>query len=184
MDPPLPPLLPIDDNNYESGNVVVASSNSTCRLNTIMVSETDVFFYSSPLVASSLKCIFLRDSSPIHPGKITVASRSSLSNDLQAGAIKYNLQEEKEVTASGVWVHGTVFFWEITHKTRTNTLKHTQQSTMKATLTTTAMTTAMAQRQHNGNGNGDNVMAMLFMDTATRKNTTAAMQQSTTDGES
>jgi len=99
MDIPLPPLPPIDNNNYVSVNVVVASSNSSCRLNAIMVSETDEFFYSLPLDASKLNCIFLRDSSPDYSGKITVASGSSVSEDAQVGVIKYNLLEENEVTA-------------------------------------------------------------------------------------
>ena len=31
---------------------------------------------------------------------------------------------------------------------------------MKATMTTTTMTTTMARRRYDGNGNGDNMMAM------------------------
>ena len=88
-----------------------------------MVSETDEFFYSLPLDASKLNCIFLRDSSPNQSGKITVASGSSLSEDLQARALKFDLGEENKVTASEVSVHGTVFFLEIAYKTRT---KHTK----------------------------------------------------------
>jgi len=101
MDPPLPPLSPINDNTLGSVNVAVALSNSSCRLNTIMVSATDVFFYSSPLDAILLKYIILRDSSPNHSRKSTVASGINLSEDVQAGAIKWRQHDGDALDGDG-----------------------------------------------------------------------------------
>ena len=92
------------------------------------MSKTDAFFYSSPLDAILLKCIFLRDSNPNDSGKNTVASGSSLYEDVQAGAFKFDLEEANEVTAWGVLVdRNSIFFG----KSRT---KHTQTRTKHTTI--------------------------------------------------
>jgi hypothetical protein len=104
MDPPLPRLPPIIDNNHVSDKVAVASSDSAYRPSTSRISAADAIFGSSPHEACVLFEALLSNGSPDEHGKIWVASGRNISECDQTGALNDNVGDENEVSAYGVLV--------------------------------------------------------------------------------
>jgi hypothetical protein len=103
MDPPLPPLPPINDNTVGSVNVAVELSDLDDSASAIAASVADDFFRSAFSESGGLQDRFLGEGSPDDNGKNTDESPTSTSAaPYQVGVLQDEVVAENEVLASGV----------------------------------------------------------------------------------
>ena len=102
MDPPLPPLPPINDNTVGSVNAAVESFDLDDSASAIAASVTDDFFRSAFSESGGSQDRFLGEGSSDDNGKITDESPTSTSAPYQVGVLLDEVAAENEVLASGV----------------------------------------------------------------------------------
>ena len=102
MDPPLPPLPPINNNTVGSVNVAVELFDLVDSPSAIAVSVADVFFCSAFSESSGLQDGFLSEGSPDDNGKNTGESWKNISASYQFGVLLDDIAEENKVLALGV----------------------------------------------------------------------------------
>jgi hypothetical protein len=103
MDPPLPPLPPINDNTVGSVNVAVELSDLDNSPSVIAASVTDDFFHSAFSESGGSQDRFLGEGSPDDNGTNTDESPASTSAAYHVGVLLDDvLAAENEVLASGV----------------------------------------------------------------------------------
>ena len=117
MDPPLPPLPPINDNTVGSVNVAVELSDLDDSASAIAASVADDFFRSAFSESGGLQDRFLGEGSPDDNGKNTGESPASTSAPYQVGMLLDDVAAENEVLALG---RRSSLFLKITITTKQN----------------------------------------------------------------
>ena len=102
MDPPLPPLPPINNNTVGSVNVAVESFDLDNSARAIAASVADDFFRSAFIESGGSQDRFLGEGSPDDNGTNTDESPASTSAPYQVGVLLDGVAAENKVLASGV----------------------------------------------------------------------------------
>ena len=102
MDPPLPPLPPINNNTVGSINVAVELFDFVDSSSAIAVSVADDFFCSAFSESGGLQDGFLGEGSPDDNGKNTGESWANITGSYQVGVLLDDVAAENEVLVSGV----------------------------------------------------------------------------------
>ena len=119
MDPPLPPLPPINNNTVGSVNLAVEFFNLDNSPSAITVSVADNFFCSAFSKSSGLQDRFLGEGSPNDNGKNTGESWANTTAPYQVGVLLDDVAAENKVLESGVSFPMEQTFFE-NHHTKKN----------------------------------------------------------------
>jgi len=119
MDPPLPPLPPINDNTVGSVNVAVELFDLDDSASAIAVSVADNFFCSAFIKSGGSQDRFLGEGSPDDNGTNTDESPASTSAPYQVGVLLDGEAAENKVLASGVSFLTEQPFFENHHNQKT-----------------------------------------------------------------
>ena len=125
MDPPLPPLPPINNNTLGSVNMAVESFDLVDSPSAIAVSVADDFFRSASSESSGLQDGFLGEGSPDDNGKNMGESWANISASYQVGVSLDDVAAENKVLASGVsfWTEQPFFENPYHNKKNMNSLE-------------------------------------------------------------
>jgi len=119
MDPPLPPLPPINNNTVGSVNVAVESFDLDNSARAIAASVADDFFRSAFIESGGSQDRFLGEGSPDDNGTNTDESPASTSAPYQVGVLLDGVAAENKVLASGVSFLTEQPFFENHHNQKT-----------------------------------------------------------------